>query len=128
VETRADTSPNLFTEDNEGNKRLRKPSFSSLPSVPNLRSRFHRVERSADRIYFLCSLYAWDGSPGTGNVAAPQKLIDELGPYSTRPEGVDLIQIDGQWRVIFVEDRYRAKGYGTRNAVHWPISILGTVE
>jgi hypothetical protein len=74
------------------------------------------------------SLFAWDGSPGPNNVAMPQKLIDDLGPYTTRPEGVDLIQIDQQWRVIFVEDRYRAKGYGTRNAVHWPISILGTVE
>jgi Concanavalin A-like lectin/glucanases superfamily len=74
------------------------------------------------------SLFAWDGSPGTGNVATPQKLIDDLSPYSTRPEGVDLIQIDGQWRVIFVEDRYRATGYGTRNAAHWPVSILGTVE
>jgi hypothetical protein len=74
------------------------------------------------------SLFAWDGSPGTGNVATPQKLIEDLGPYSTRPEGVDLIQIGGQWRVIFVEDRFRATGYGTRNAVHWPIGILGAVE
>jgi hypothetical protein len=74
------------------------------------------------------ALYAWNGSAGTGNVAAPQKLIGELRHYTTRPEGVDLIQVDGQWRVCFVEDRYKGRGYGTRNAVHWPINILGTVE
>jgi hypothetical protein len=35
--------------------------------------------------------------------------------------------INGQWRILFVEDRYRATGYGTRNAVHWPVNILGEV-
>lgn len=74
------------------------------------------------------SLYVWDGSPGAGNIATPQKLIDDLRPYTIRPEGVDLVQVDGQWRLMFVEDRYRATGYGTRNAVHWPISILGTIQ
>ena len=74
------------------------------------------------------SLYAWDGTPGPDNVATPQELIDDLGPYTTRPEGVDLIQVAGEWRVLFVEDRYRATGYGTRNAVHWPVSILGAVQ
>lgn len=77
------------------------------------------------------SLYAWDGSPGPGNVATPQKLIDNLRPYATRPEGVDLIQVNGEWRVMFVEDRYRAigyTGYARRNAIHWPVSILGAVQ
>ena len=52
------------------------------------------------------------------------RLIPDLGPYTVRPEGVDLIQVSGEWRVLFVEDRYRAIGYATRNAVHWPVSIL----
>ena len=54
------------------------------------------------------------------------KLIDDLRPYTTRPEGADLIQVAGEWRAMFVEDRYRATGYATRNMVHWPVSILGT--
>jgi hypothetical protein len=66
------------------------------------------------------SLYSWTG----GASDPPVKVINNLGPYTTRPEGVDLIQIAGQWRIIFVEDRYRATGYGTRNAIHWPLSIL----
>ena len=74
------------------------------------------------------SLYAWDGSPGPGNIATPQLLIDNLGPYAVRPEGVDLIQIDGEWHVLFVEDRFMATGYGTRNSVRWPVDILGAVE
>jgi hypothetical protein len=74
------------------------------------------------------SLYAWDGTPGPDNIATPQKLIDDLRPYTIRPEGVDLIQVAGEWRVLFVEDRYRAPGYGTRNAVHWPVSIVGVVQ
>jgi len=74
------------------------------------------------------SLYAWDGTPGTGNVATPQLLIDDLRPFAIRPEGVDLIQVAGQWRILFVEDRFKATGYGTRNAIHWPVSILGSVQ
>jgi hypothetical protein len=69
------------------------------------------------------SLYSW-----TGNAEhAPQRLIADLGPYTVRPEGVDLILINGQWRVLLVEDWYRATGYSTRDAVHWPVSILGDV-
>jgi hypothetical protein len=73
------------------------------------------------------SLYSWDGSAGPNNVATPQKLIDDLRPYTIRPEGVGVIQVAGASRVMFVEDRFQATGYGTRNAVHWPVSILGNV-
>jgi len=38
-----------------------------------------------------------------------------------------LIVIHGQPRVLFVEDRYFASGYGTRNAIHWPVAILGNI-
>jgi hypothetical protein len=54
----------------------------------------------------------------------PQLLIDDLRPYAVRPEGVDILTVAGQTRVMFVEDRFLAQGYGTRNAVHWPLSIL----
>jgi hypothetical protein len=73
------------------------------------------------------SLYAWDGTTVSG-IARPQKLIDDLRPYTVRPEGVDLINVNGQWRILFVEDRYQSTGYATRNAVHWPVSILGPVQ
>jgi hypothetical protein len=69
------------------------------------------------------SLYSWTGNAGD----SPVKLIDDLRPYTTRPEGVDLIQVDGQWRVLFVEDRFESTGYGTRNAIHWPLNILGNI-
>jgi hypothetical protein len=75
------------------------------------------------------SLYSWDGSVGTttqfGHVATPLKIIDDLGPFTVRPEGVAVITVNGEPRVLFVEDRFRARGYATRNIVHWPISILG---
>jgi hypothetical protein len=29
-----------------------------------------------------------------------------------------------QQRVLFVEDRYKAEGYDTQNAVHWPLAKL----
>ncbi len=64
------------------------------------------------------SLYAWDGVAGS-----PLKLIDDLSPYTPRPEGVELILVNGEWRVMFVEDRFQATGYATRNVVHWPVSI-----
>lgn len=73
------------------------------------------------------SLYAWDGT-ATNSLATPRKVIDDLWAYTIRPEGVDLIQVDGEWRVLFVEDRFQATGYATRNAIHWPLSILGSVE
>jgi hypothetical protein len=66
------------------------------------------------------SLYSWDGNVNT----TPTRLINDLRPYAVRPEGVDLITVGGQSRVIFVEDRFLAQGYGSRNAVHWPLSIL----
>lgn len=69
------------------------------------------------------SIYAWNGVS-----TSPQRLIEDLSPYATRPEGVDLIQVNGQWRVLFVEDRFKGRGYATRNAVHWPVSILGSVQ
>jgi len=75
----------------------------------------------------VSALFAWDGT-SPGNVATPQRLIPNLRPYAIRPEGVDLIQVNGQWRVLFVEDRFQSEGYATRNAIHWPLSILGTID
>ncbi|MBI5384696.1 MAG: lamin tail domain-containing protein, partial [Verrucomicrobia bacterium] len=69
------------------------------------------------------SLYSWTGNTNT----APSKLIDDLWPYAIRPEGVDLMNVGGTWRVLFVEDRFLGTGYATRNAIHWPLDILGTV-
>ena len=48
--------------------------------------------------------------------------------FTIRPEGVNVIRVGGLDRVMFVEDRYKATGYGARNAVHWPLGILGTVQ
>jgi hypothetical protein len=73
------------------------------------------------------SLYAWDGT-ATNNVAHPQLLISDLQRYAVRPEGVDLIWVSGHWRVLFVEDRFQSIGYATRNAVHWPLTILGAIQ
>jgi predicted outer membrane repeat protein len=73
------------------------------------------------------SVYAWDGSSSSG-VAHPQLLIADLIGYAVRPEGVELINISGQWRILFVEDRYQTTGYATRNAIHWPVNILGVVQ
>jgi predicted outer membrane repeat protein len=67
------------------------------------------------------SLYGWTGNTNT----PPVKLIDDLWPYTIRPEGVDLIKVAGEWRILFVEDRFQATAYATRNAVHWPVTILG---
>jgi hypothetical protein len=69
------------------------------------------------------SLYSWTGNPTN----APNKLIEDLLPYAIRPEGVDLIMVAGESRILFVEDRFQATGYATRNAVHWPVSILGAI-
>jgi hypothetical protein len=68
------------------------------------------------------ALYGWDGT------TAPTALIPDLRRYTDRPEGVALIQVGGETRVLFVEDRYWASGYGTRNAVHWPATILNSVN
>jgi uncharacterized delta-60 repeat protein len=70
----------------------------------------------------IFSLWSWAG-PGN----APNLLIPDLRPFTVRPEGVELIQVNLQWRILFVEDRFKATGYGTRNAIHWPVSILGNV-
>ena len=69
------------------------------------------------------SLYGWTGNTND----APSKLVDDLWRYAIRPEGVDLIQVGDVWRILFVEDRFLATGYGTRNAIHWPLSIVGPV-
>lgn len=74
------------------------------------------------------SLYAWDGLPGINNIAKPQKLLDDLRTYTIRPEGVDLMLVSGEWRVVFVEDRFMGTAYARRNAVHWPVGILGNVN
>lgn len=68
------------------------------------------------------SLYAWDGVAATAQV-----LIDDLRPYTIRPEGIDILQGNGEWRIMFVEDRLHAPGYGRRNATHWPVTILPKV-
>jgi Bacterial TSP3 repeat len=69
------------------------------------------------------TLYQWAG-PG----AQPVIRIPNLRPYTQRPEGVNVISftVNGvaTQRLLFVEDRYRALGYGARNAIHWPMSIL----
>lgn len=82
------------------------------------------LQREATRQKF--SLYAWNGAT-TNGVAIPQLLIADLNGYTVRPEGIELISAAGQWRILFVEDRFLASGYGTRNAVHWPLSILGPI-
>ena len=82
------------------------------------------ILREAPRQKF--SLYAWDGSI-SGGVASPQLLIADLNGYAVRPEGVDLMNINGEWRILFVEDRFVTPGYATRNAIHWPVSILGAI-
>ena len=69
------------------------------------------------------SLFSWDGNVNN----SPVKLIDNLAGYTVRPEGIDIMRLGGEWRVLFVEDRYLATGYGTRNAIHWPVSIIGPV-
>jgi len=66
------------------------------------------------------SLHSWDGNANT----APTRLVTDLARYTIRPEGVDIITVGGQSRVMFVEDRFLASGYGARNAIHWPTSIL----
>ncbi|HKQ36934.1 MAG TPA: hypothetical protein VJ063_02585, partial [Verrucomicrobiae bacterium] len=82
------------------------------------------IQREATRQKF--ALYAWDGSNANG-IATPHVLIADLNGYAVRPEGVELINVAGQWRVLFVEDRFVTPGYGTRNVIHWPVSILGAV-
>ena len=52
---------------------------------------------------------------------------DEQPSYAIRPEGIDIMRVGNEWRLLFVEDRYLATGYGTRNAIHWPVNILGIV-
>ena len=70
----------------------------------------------------IFSLWSWQGPGGP----APVLAIPNLRPYTVRPEGVTIIQVNGQSRILFAEDRFRATGYGTRNAIHWPIGILGS--
>jgi hypothetical protein len=64
------------------------------------------------------ALYSWNGSN------AAEICIPDLSGYAVRPESVEIIEVDGEPRVLFVEDRFKAEGYDTRNAVHWPVSIL----
>ena len=67
------------------------------------------------------SLYSWTGAI----TDAPVKIIDDLVGYAVRSEGVDIMRVGNEWRLLFVEDRFLATGYGTRNAIHWPVTILG---
>src|SRR5262245_45524911 len=56
------------------------------------------------------AVYAWDGSI-TNGVAAPQLLIADLNGYAVRPEGVEIITVNGDPRILFVEDRFLTPGY-----------------
>jgi len=65
------------------------------------------------------SLYRWDNVNGQ-----PVQIVADLAPFAVRPEGVNIITLNGTPRVIFVEDRFKAEGYDTQNAVHWPLADL----
>jgi len=54
------------------------------------------------------SLWSWQGPGGP----APVRVIADL-----RPEAVTIIQANGQSRILFGEDGFRAVAYGTRNAI-----------
>lgn len=56
--------------------------------------------------------------------AQPVRVVDDLSPFAVRPEGVNVILLNGQPRVVFVEDRFKAEGYDTQNSIHWPLSAL----
>ena len=72
------------------------------------------------------SLWSWLGpdQANPANTPPPILAIPDLRSYTVRPEGFAVINVNGQDRILFVEDRFRATGYGTRNAIHWPLSIL----
>ncbi len=75
------------------------------------------------------TLYQWAGPAIAPNPPNPAVVkIANLRPYTQRPEGVNIITmtLNGQQvqRLMFVEDRYKATGYGARNAVHWPLAIM----
>ena len=75
------------------------------------------LKNEASRQVF--SLYRWD------NVnAQPVRVMADLAAFAVRPEGVNIITLNGTPRVIFVEDRFKAEGYDTQNAVHWPLADL----
>jgi hypothetical protein len=65
------------------------------------------------------SLYRWDSVTAT-----PVRVVADLSPYAVRPEGVNIITLNGQKRILFVEDRYKAQGYDTQNGVHWSLTEL----
>lgn len=65
------------------------------------------------------SLYRWDSIDST-----PVRVVADLSPYATRPEGINIITLNGVKRAIFVEDRFKAEGYDTQNGVHWPVTAL----
>jgi len=93
-------------------------SRKATPARPGTRQG-NNLQREQYRQKF--SLYSWTGNN------APTKLIDDLWRYSIRPEWVDVINVGQADRLLFVENRYLGTGYATRNAIHWPLSILGTV-
>lgn len=75
------------------------------------------LKNETGRVKF--SLYRWDNV-----TAVPVRVVPDLAPFAVRPEGVNLISLNGEKRLIFVEDRFRAEGYDTQNAVHWPLQAL----
>ena len=52
------------------------------------------------------------------------RVVPDLAAFAVRPEGVNIITLNGQPRVIFVEDRFKAQGYDTQNSVHWSLAEL----
>lgn len=65
------------------------------------------------------TLYRWDDIN-----SAPVRIVADLSAFTVRPEGVNIITLNGEKRILFVEDRFKAQGYDTQNAVHWPITSL----
>ncbi len=65
------------------------------------------------------SLYRWDTVNST-----PVRVVGDLAPFAVRPEGINIITLNNERRVLFVEDRYQAQNYNTQNAAHWPLSAL----
>ncbi|MDB6173843.1 MAG: chromosome condensation regulator [Chthoniobacteraceae bacterium] len=65
------------------------------------------------------SLYQWDSI-----TALPVLRVADLAAFAVRPEGINIISLNNTLRAIFVEDRFKAQGYDTQNAVHWPLGAL----
>ena len=75
------------------------------------------------------SLYSWTGDLNT----APVKFMEDLQGYAIRPEGIDLMNVGGEWRVILVEDSIvrsttlmNLLGFlKERHEVNWRLDFVG---